>query len=104
MPIYQYQCPECGSSHEVIQKLSDPALDICPECGSRKVEKIASTFAIGVRERSVTQPKGVQAVGHRSCSVLDLSVPSRFRHPYLTFPLVKGDLPQVKGTKREKKE
>lgn len=31
MPIYEYQCPECGV-FEVIQKFSDKALELCPRC------------------------------------------------------------------------
>lgn len=31
MPIYEYQCPDCGV-FEVIQKFSDKALEQCPRC------------------------------------------------------------------------
>lgn len=31
MPIYEYQCPDCGV-FEVIQKCSDKALEQCPRC------------------------------------------------------------------------
>ncbi len=38
MPIYAYRCTACGHAQDVLQKLSDPVLTVCPACG-------ASTFA-----------------------------------------------------------
>lgn len=32
MPTYQYRCTECGSELEVVQKFTDDALTVCPEC------------------------------------------------------------------------
>ncbi len=32
MPTYQYQCTECGENLEVVQKFTDDALTICPNC------------------------------------------------------------------------
>ena len=39
MPIYEYQCDDCGDSFEVFQKMSDDPLDECEKCGGplRKV-------------------------------------------------------------------
>lgn len=34
MPIYPYRCESCGFEKDHLQKLSDPLLDSCPECGS----------------------------------------------------------------------
>jgi putative FmdB family regulatory protein len=33
MPLREYQCDACGHRFEVIQKMSDPPLDVCPKCG-----------------------------------------------------------------------
>jgi len=33
MPIYGYRCDSCGHEVEVLQKLSDPPLKECPNCG-----------------------------------------------------------------------
>lgn len=33
MPIYDYQCSDCGHRADVLRKLSDPALTTCPVCG-----------------------------------------------------------------------
>lgn len=33
MPAYEYQCQSCGSRFERRQKMSDAAIDACPQCG-----------------------------------------------------------------------
>ncbi len=39
MPIYDYRCDACGHEHEAMQKMSDAALTICPECGEDQLKK-----------------------------------------------------------------
>ena len=39
MPIYAYRCSACGHAKDVLQKLSDPLLTICPACGSATFSK-----------------------------------------------------------------
>ncbi|HXI28821.1 MAG TPA: FmdB family zinc ribbon protein, partial [Vicinamibacterales bacterium] len=45
MPLYEYQCDECGHTFEKIQKFSDPLEDTCPKCGG-PVRKLMSSPAI----------------------------------------------------------
>ena len=33
MPIYAYRCEACGFAKDVLQKMSDDALTVCPSCG-----------------------------------------------------------------------
>lgn len=33
MPIYEYQCEECGATVEAFQKMSDDPLTECDQCG-----------------------------------------------------------------------
>ncbi len=33
MPIYEYQCQSCSQRTEAIQRISDPPLETCDECG-----------------------------------------------------------------------
>jgi putative FmdB family regulatory protein len=33
MPIYAYRCSACGHAKDVLQKMSDPVLSVCPVCG-----------------------------------------------------------------------
>ncbi|NHN37929.1 zinc ribbon domain-containing protein [Pseudomaricurvus alcaniphilus] len=42
MPIYEYACRECGHELEALQKMSDPALTDCPECGKPGLNKKVS--------------------------------------------------------------
>lgn len=46
MPIYEYECEACGHRFELIQKFSDPLVEVCPKCGERKVHKLLSSPAI----------------------------------------------------------
>jgi putative FmdB family regulatory protein len=39
MPIYAYRCTACGHSQDVLQKLSDSALSVCPACGASAFAK-----------------------------------------------------------------
>jgi putative FmdB family regulatory protein len=45
MPLYEYQCDECGHTFEKIQKFSDPLETVCPKCGG-PVRKLMSSPAI----------------------------------------------------------
>jgi len=39
MPIYGYACKSCKHSFDVLQKMSDPKLVDCPECGEPMLQK-----------------------------------------------------------------
>ena len=39
MPIYAYRCSECGFSQDVLQKIADPVLTVCPSCGKSEFKK-----------------------------------------------------------------
>lgn len=39
MPIYAYRCEECGFAKDVLQKISDPQLTVCPTCGKSSFKK-----------------------------------------------------------------
>jgi len=39
MPIYAYKCGSCGHAKDVLQKLSDPLLTVCPACGAEAFSK-----------------------------------------------------------------
>lgn len=42
MPIYEYRCATCGHQKEYLQKVSDPRLTDCPQCGKATFEKMLS--------------------------------------------------------------
>jgi putative FmdB family regulatory protein len=39
MPIYEYQCMNCGHSFEKLVRLSDPQEPVCPHCNSGDTQK-----------------------------------------------------------------
>jgi len=39
MPIYAYKCGSCGHAKDVLQKLSDAPLAVCPACGAASFSK-----------------------------------------------------------------
>jgi putative FmdB family regulatory protein len=39
MPIYAYRCTVCGHAQDVLQKISDPVLTVCPACGAASYAK-----------------------------------------------------------------
>ena len=42
MPIYEYRCDSCGFQKEHLQKMNDPRLTTCPECGTESYNKLLS--------------------------------------------------------------
>jgi putative FmdB family regulatory protein len=44
MPLYEYQCLNCGKKTEVIQRFEDAPLAACPSCGG-EVKKLISSPA-----------------------------------------------------------
>lgn len=69
MPIYEYQasekksCPHCAKRFEVLQKMSDPPLTVCPECGA-PVSRLISPPAVGL-SRSGLDDRAKQAGFHK---------------------------------------
>lgn len=49
MPIYEYQCESCGHRLEALQKVSDPQLCDCPECGKPSLKKQVSAAAFRLK-------------------------------------------------------
>lgn len=39
MPIYAYKCGSCGHAKDVLQKISDAPLTVCPACGADAFSK-----------------------------------------------------------------
>ena len=49
MPIYEYQCKECGEKVEYIQKLSDAPKRLCPVCHREGLEKLVTASSFRLR-------------------------------------------------------
>jgi putative FmdB family regulatory protein len=42
MPLYEYRCRACGRSFEFLQKLHEPPVAVCPECGGELVKLLSA--------------------------------------------------------------
>ena len=49
MPIYEYLCGDCGHELEAMQKISDPVLTVCPDCGAEALKKQISKVAFRLK-------------------------------------------------------
>ncbi len=60
MPIYAYACGTCGLKQDVMQKMSDAQLTVCPECGKETFTKqlTAAGFQLKGNGYYVTDFKG----------------------------------------------
>jgi putative FmdB family regulatory protein len=43
MPIYAYRCEACGFAKDVLQKVSDAPLTVCPSCSKSVFKKQLTT-------------------------------------------------------------
>jgi putative FmdB family regulatory protein len=39
MPTYEYLCSSCSNQWEEVQKISEPALEVCPKCGKHTAKR-----------------------------------------------------------------
>jgi len=37
MPIYEYKCPKCNKTKEVIRRMDEQDPELCPECETEMV-------------------------------------------------------------------
>ena len=62
MPVYIYQCENCGVQFEKQQSFSDHPLVRCPECGKKTLKKVYQPVGI------VFKGSGFYATDHHSPS------------------------------------
>jgi putative FmdB family regulatory protein len=64
MPIYEYQCDQCGNVTEAFQKFSDPPMTTCQRCSGPMHKLIsASSFHLKGSGWYVTDYAGKKATG-----------------------------------------
>ncbi len=70
MPIYEYECTECGRTEEVFQKISDVPLTTCRHCNGQLKKLISqSSFQLKGSGWYVTDYGGSRAnkTDNKSC-------------------------------------
>lgn len=40
MPTYVYKCRKCGLELELVQKITDEPITVCPECKTETMKKV----------------------------------------------------------------
>jgi len=65
MPIYAYKCESCGHAKDVLQKISDAPLTVCPQCGQPAFKKqvTAAGFQLKGSGWYVTDFRGGNSTG-----------------------------------------
>lgn len=65
MPIYAYKCESCGHAKDVLQKISDTPLTVCPQCGEPAFKKqvTAAGFQLKGSGWYVTDFRGGNSTG-----------------------------------------
>ncbi|WP_411884016.1 FmdB family zinc ribbon protein [Polaromonas sp. YR568] len=65
MPIYAYKCESCGHAKDVLQKISDAPLTVCPQCGAPAFKKqvTAAGFQLKGSGWYVTDFRGGNSTG-----------------------------------------
>ncbi len=80
MPIYAYRCEACGFAKDVLQKISDPQLTVCPSCGQESFKKqvTAAGFQLKGSGWYVTDFRGgtPPATGTAPASTSDSAAPA----------------------------
>ncbi len=47
MPTYEYHCSNCNQVKEIVQKINDPVLTVCPDCCQETLTKrLPTSFTI----------------------------------------------------------
>lgn len=49
MPIYEYQCKDCGNRLEALQKISATPLTQCPNCNQQGLTKLVSASSFRLK-------------------------------------------------------
>ena len=78
MPIYAYKCSACGHAKDVLQKISDAPLSVCPECGQSTFSKqvTAAGFQLKGSGWYVTDFRGNGSGGSQGAAPAGASAPA----------------------------
>jgi len=85
MPIYEFQCTDCGEKKEILFRSSDEKIEMkCDKCGSENLQRVLSStnFSVsGGGSGSGAGASGATSSTHNcsggSCTTYDIPGPSR---------------------------
>ena len=74
MPIYEYECRQCGHQFEFLVLPSSNTTPACPECKGQELERLLSGFAVNTAELSRARVKQARAANAQSKDQKDKKV------------------------------
>lgn len=67
MPLYEYKCQNCGNVNAFFEKVEvgfwERLKRRCSKCGSRKLEKVFSSFAVSKKESTTDMLNEISKMG-----------------------------------------
>lgn len=76
MPTYEYQCTACDGRHEIVQKMSDPTLTVCPTCGEEALRKLFNGVGVVFKGSGFYRTDSRSSDGKKSDSTSKSSSPA----------------------------
>jgi len=69
MPTYEYECAECGRHFERFQRISEPPVGQCPDCGGalHRLISAGGGFIFKGSKSAGTAPVGLSCGRDRPC-------------------------------------
>jgi putative FmdB family regulatory protein len=68
MPIYDYQCADCGTTYDVFHKVREVEEDVvCPSCQSLKHVRLISAASVAVKGSAAAERGFMPPCGDASC-------------------------------------
>lgn len=79
MPLYEFQCTDCGAKKEILFRASDEKIEMkCDKCGSENLQRVlsASNFAVpGGPAGTDGVTKSIHNCNGGSCTTYDFPGP-----------------------------
>ena len=88
MPIYAYKCESCGFAKDVLQKMSDPLLQTCPQCAKATFRKQVTSAGFQLKGAGwyVTDFKGGNNAGAPAAPASATASPDTVATPAVATP------------------
>lgn len=80
MPIYEFQCTDCGEKKEILFRKNDEKIEMkCDKCGSANLQRILSSANFAVPGGPAASAPGATSSTHScsggSCTTYDIPGP-----------------------------
>ncbi|MDE2069877.1 MAG: zinc ribbon domain-containing protein [Gammaproteobacteria bacterium] len=103
MPIYEYQCRACGHHLDALQKISEPALTQCPNCGKPALRKLVSAAGFRLKGSGWYETDFKSAHRHNVLDGGDKPAADKTEKKPAETAAAKSDKPKTDKPKSDKK-